>query len=346
MTRPLDYGDQFPSDVGDVVPTDPISLLAKTNHGVDPVLFKPYADVIEKFNPQNDAQKEEKVPRTVFWGYIVAEAGQPTDNPRTYKVILQHGLLVTAGKQTQLTDDVFHVGQTVTVIAGQNKDEWIIISPTYMRHAEIQWVQLQEDLKPGDFAKKATLMSWGGGWTAGGPAAGYVTIADPLKKNCLSSGETCQVVMMKNQSCIYEIVGSNGLTRLLTNTGTVLGKDLSRDCAIKSSTTPMTVNVVNKLRAIPKNIDFWARYNTMDNIWYVIQTRTKAQFIFGTLISATGSVASMTLVGIGLSGEPPEDSPISLANPQTLTGTAGDGCCAVYDSDADKYNLLFTVCLS
>lgn len=259
--RPYDYGDPHPSDLANTPPANPIDDVQISEHAVDFVPNRyPELQVQDTYNPGFDHQKLEQPVRAAFWGQVISRASNAP--VPTYQVLLQNGKFITATKINELDSEVFYTGESVTVLLGQD-GKYVLLGPQRPKYNAIQWAILNEDMMPGQDSAGASLMEFDEGWTAHKD----IKIWDPMSLNCKLGGEKVQVTLMQRQSCRYECVGSAGLQRKVTNTGTAFADRTTRSLTLGSS----SVDVHNDLGFdIPASKKFWIQYNIEDQKWYVL----------------------------------------------------------------------------
>jgi hypothetical protein len=129
--RPLDFGDQNPSDIGDVAPTNPVLGITESNSFGGDIWSrrKPRSQPNQQFAP--DPKIEEKfLPRRNSFDAIVLSRVTPKNgtHPVKYKVLRQDGrvLQANAGMKEGFYCD-YRNGDTVTVHETQIPDVYSII---------------------------------------------------------------------------------------------------------------------------------------------------------------------------------------------------------------------------
>lgn len=124
MSRPHDYGDQYPSDSGDVSPGDPTDGFVEVDYEIgrgDGVARK--AKSGRDFNPKHEVEDQEPEDRDTWSGVIVASLNDKDVWPREYSVLREDGRLVKAETLQLLEYEEYKPGHEVTVHRVLKKDQ-------------------------------------------------------------------------------------------------------------------------------------------------------------------------------------------------------------------------------
>jgi hypothetical protein len=121
--RPLDWGDPYPSDIGDVPPGNPTDGFIERDYrirqrSVRGIPARPDASA----SPDMRTERERPEPRPVFMGIVVRR-----EERNTYTVLRQDGrrmLGYTRGDSDEY--DALSPGETVSMIADQRPGIWLI----------------------------------------------------------------------------------------------------------------------------------------------------------------------------------------------------------------------------
>jgi hypothetical protein len=211
---PRDYGDQFPSDVGDSRPSAPTVNFNETNTrriGVPDHRIQPQVG----FDARMDRFKEQfQQVRHVWIGTIL------DDNlDGSFTVLLQDGREVTAYDIYTVPGYTFIEAQSVTVIAGARANVYAITGQKYPIYSPVQYVKLSEILIVGDSAKGKVMLSVGdNGWEE---TNDEVTVYDTFYQNYGLKTEVLPYTYnVATQTAT--IIGEHGLIRMGVATAGIL----------------------------------------------------------------------------------------------------------------------------
>lgn len=129
--RPLDHGDEHPSDIGDVAPVSPVAGFSEGPDLSGGIWSrrKPRTRINQEFVP--DGKKGEKfLPRRLSFDGIIVSRTTPLrgGRPIIYKVLRQDGRVVNAqafGKEGFYSD--YRVGDSITIQETQKPDVYSVV---------------------------------------------------------------------------------------------------------------------------------------------------------------------------------------------------------------------------
>jgi hypothetical protein len=230
MPRPHDYGDQYPSDIDDTPPVNPLGNISESN--VREPSKTTIAPLLPKtFDPESQEQQAVTPSRKVYWGSIrnLISEGAVFD---TYSVLRQDGELLEARFHRQPSQKLLEPEDSVTVISGQDRQDYLIVGSDSRPDTYKIYAELTQELKPGHTAK-GKLHYFDGAWKT---ESQEVTIIDHHKKVYAPKDDFIQVEILKEQmhddSVMYGPVGSYGLVRKvdLNQDGGSAGVNGTSDC--------------------------------------------------------------------------------------------------------------------
>lgn len=147
MTRPKDYGDQYPSDSGDQKPDDPIDNIDALPEYSPLGSQYTDSDIAEHrsvFNPVNELYIPNKHVR-VTWAGIINELVSKEDGIHLYSVYRQDGLTINATIYHAEDIEWMYTGTTVLITAGEGAGEYTIIGHI-QSNKQVFWAKLKENL--------------------------------------------------------------------------------------------------------------------------------------------------------------------------------------------------------
>jgi len=200
-----DYGDQYPSDTGDVKPG---SQTQDYQEGNVRLYDRPGLSINPLTNVFDNSLGYYDPPRTVAPAYVGIIIGfvETVDEIDYYTVLLKSGDEVVA-KYFNPGRNSFYEVQTVQVIRGQAADEYYISEPLD-RPIEIFKGRLTETLVPGDKASAEVLEHQGG--FAWGLTGDTIDLCDDSYKNFGLTDDEFEYAYNYDTQHAF-IIGSQGL---------------------------------------------------------------------------------------------------------------------------------------
>jgi len=132
MVRPKDYGDQFPSDDGDIVPSSPTAGMAEVDFSVQAVNQLHPTAPVPQITRATQFPTPANVPVAVQAGVITntfvngKDGNHPKTNPRRFLVQDTTGHQRIAYVPEMRSDEQYQIGDSVGLIRGANPQDWII----------------------------------------------------------------------------------------------------------------------------------------------------------------------------------------------------------------------------
>lgn len=148
--RPQDYGDPFPSDIGDIPPASPVSGFGETNFRLsDTNRVTARAGKMRELpgqaEPDLGVRKDEKPPRITYTGLVIKQGFAPGE----WEVLRQDGKRGIA--YIRASDGVYdqlRPGEHVTMCLGQlGKNQWLITGAP--RRNELSTIEITNSLEQG-----------------------------------------------------------------------------------------------------------------------------------------------------------------------------------------------------
>lgn len=151
--RPRDWGDQFPSDIGDTPPTSPLENLDE-GASIEPAGKKFSFGNIGSFSPGIEAEPEHPAATKTFVGVVIRKL--TSGPPATYKILTHIGTVVVAQFLTNLDSERVGSAQPVIVVSGNHPEEYFAVGVFQASEGRSWWVKAQEnweyDPEPPSFA--------------------------------------------------------------------------------------------------------------------------------------------------------------------------------------------------